>query len=49
MLAMKRLKTRVNPQIEPALQRYLGRGIAVSIEIERGTDVGHDLNFMEGE
>jgi tetratricopeptide (TPR) repeat protein len=39
MLAMTRLKTRVNPQIEPALQRYIGRGIAVSIEIDEQGNV----------
>jgi tetratricopeptide (TPR) repeat protein len=39
MLAMTRLKTRVNPQIEPALQRYIGRGIGVSIEIDEQGNV----------
>ena len=39
MLAMTRLKTRVNPQIEPGLQRYIGRGIAVSIEIDEQGNV----------
>ena len=34
VLAMNRLKSRVNPQIEPALQRYVSRGIRVSIEID---------------
>jgi tetratricopeptide (TPR) repeat protein len=36
-LALNRLKSRSNPQIEPSLQRYLNRGIRISIEIdERG-------------
>ncbi|HYR84020.1 MAG TPA: hypothetical protein VE422_08085 [Terriglobia bacterium] len=38
-LAMARLKTRVNPQIDPSLQRYLVRGIVVSIHIDEEGNV----------
>jgi tetratricopeptide (TPR) repeat protein len=34
MLAMKQIMFRAKPQIEPDLQRYVGRGIVVSIEID---------------
>jgi len=38
MLVMKELQFRANPLIEPNLQRYVGRGIVVSIEIDdKGT------------
>jgi tetratricopeptide (TPR) repeat protein len=39
LLAMSRLKTRVNPQIEPGLQRYIGRGIVVSIRVDEQGNV----------
>jgi len=39
MLAMNRLKVRVNPEIEPGLQRYMGRGIVVSIAIDEKGNV----------
>jgi tetratricopeptide (TPR) repeat protein len=39
LLAMARLKTRVNPQIDPALQRYIGRGIAVRVQIDEQGNV----------
>ena len=39
MLAMSRLKVRVNPEIEPSLQRYVGRGIIVSIAIDEKGNV----------
>jgi tetratricopeptide (TPR) repeat protein len=34
MLAINRLTTRVNPMIDPALQRYVTRGIRVAIQID---------------
>jgi hypothetical protein len=34
VLAVNRLRMRVNPQIEPSLQRYVTRGIRVAIEID---------------
>ncbi len=34
MDVMKQLKFRFSPQIDPSLQRYVGRGIVVSIEID---------------
>ena len=39
MLAMTRLKTRVNPQIDPSLQRYVGRGIVVRVHIDEEGNV----------
>ena len=39
MLAMSRLRIRVNPQIEPGLQRYVARGIVVSIAIDEKGNV----------
>ena len=39
MLAITRLKTRVNPQIDPSLQRYVGRAIVVSIYIDEQGNV----------
>jgi tetratricopeptide (TPR) repeat protein len=39
LLAMARIKTRINPQIEPSLQRYIGRGIVVSIHIDEQGNV----------
>ena len=38
VLALKRLKKRINPQIEPSLQRYLSR-VRVSIEIDQHGNV----------
>jgi Gram-negative bacterial TonB protein C-terminal len=39
VLAINRLKTRVSPQIEPALQRYISRGIRVDIQIDESGNV----------
>jgi hypothetical protein len=36
---MTRLRTRVNPQIEPSLQRYVGRGIVVTVRIDEQGNV----------
>ena len=36
---MNRLKTRVNPRIDPSLQRYVSRGIRVSVEIDDAGNV----------
>jgi hypothetical protein len=39
VLAMTRLKTRVNPKIDPSLQRYVGRGIVVRVHIDEEGNV----------
>jgi len=39
VLAITRLKTRVNPQIDPSLQRYVGRGIVVRVHIDEEGNV----------
>jgi outer membrane biosynthesis protein TonB len=39
VLALTRVKTRVNPQIDPSLQRYVSRRTVVSIEIDEAGNV----------
>ena len=38
-MAITRLRTRVNPRIEPNLQRYMARGFVVTIRIDEQGNV----------
>jgi tetratricopeptide (TPR) repeat protein len=48
-LALARIRTRVNPQIDPSLQRYMTRRIVVNIEIDElgNTKVNEIVNAHE--